>query len=477
MNGQWRLRRRERERDEREREKREERERERRGDMPVCDMPHTGRRGVHLGLPGDVLVLEEEEEETGKDVYVDVLFKVGGHALVPTHVKDEDRTRVRVTCVRCTKRMSLVVQAPTQQGERGEGGDRCLYVFVCTRTTCELCWKYWKAIRIQTQKINENEQEGKEQEEKQENDDGKQGGGGGGGASYEEVENATRIETGKDEDWWNDTSWNDNKDKNSMTCCEQGEGDGDVDAGNIVKALQQTSLTPLSSQKNSKKKKKRERRERRGLSWKQVSCPHALPSFCLHMTQEPQHGARASKLDLRVKQLVEEYKEEMKGRGVHEGKGAGDAAAAVDSEKGKQTQVGWTNEQYEDLEADEKQFRKFLERVNWEPSQCIRFSSGGNLPLLWPSKESPLVPACQYCGSPRKPELQIMSPTISYINESIQWELDAGRTYDADAESADFVTVGVFTCSASCSQGNNAVFVEECRAKAEELGIEGKQNK
>ena len=369
-------------------------------------------------------------------------------------------------------------------------------IFVCAECTCDKCWKEWRALRLQIS------QETSEQVEEQGDD------------RDHEPESTSTTSKGKaaadDDGWWNDTSWGDGGDAFGSSGGDV-QGDGTTAEEDILQALQQSlSLASegSSTSKGKQKKKKKERREKLQLSSKILYSPNALPGFYLHQAPEPKPNKKAaSKLDLRVKQLVEEFNQEQEGSstkttititssGGRDNKKTDAVASSSqqqdnhkrgEGEKGKEKQqagvvASWTNEQYEAEPADEKQFNKFLERVNLEPSQCIRYCGGG---LLWPSKDVPSVPECDICGSARQPVLQVMSPIVAYLLESIQWELEAGRTYQGNLDSADFMTCVVYVCtnlcrggekSAECLKAKNQedeqkgrVFVEHCCVKAEDM--------
>ncbi|KAG8339427.1 Programmed cell death protein 2 C terminal putative domain [Trypanosoma vivax] len=96
----------------------------------------------------------------------------------------------------------------------------------------------------------------------------------------------------------------------------------------------------------------------------------------------------------------------------------------------------------------EKCLRKFVERISRVPSQCVRWGPGQR-PLR--SSISPVtVERCQYCGSERRYELQLTSPTIYFLTK--------GK--DEREHTLHFTNILVFTCSSNCN--SQAYSVEYC---------------
>lgn len=92
----------------------------------------------------------------------------------------------------------------------------------------------------------------------------------------------------------------------------------------------------------------------------------------------------------------------------------------------------------------EKVVRKYVERIELCPSQCVRWCPG-DAPLrcsLMPSLQA--IPPCPYCRCPRRYECQLTAPAVYYLTK------DIGESRNADLH---FGNVLVFTCSKNCHSG------------------------
>ncbi|EPX72372.1 programmed cell death protein [Schizosaccharomyces octosporus yFS286] len=106
----------------------------------------------------------------------------------------------------------------------------------------------------------------------------------------------------------------------------------------------------------------------------------------------------------------------------------------------------WENESYEKSPAVyEKAFRKFIELISHNPTQCVRYERGGK-PLLASNRDvvgkmfkttdsyTNFFPVCPLCKSPRIFEMQLMPYSISVLNDEV----------------AEWSTILVATCSMDC---------------------------
>lgn len=123
----------------------------------------------------------------------------------------------------------------------------------------------------------------------------------------------------------------------------------------------------------------------------------------------------------------------------------------------------WSGETYEKQtlpKGVDKQFRKFMERVECEPSQCVRYEWAG-VPLLYHQLQQPLsslAGRCNYCGSPRIFEMQLMPNVLSLLPvaeyASSNTSSTAGDALKAWDVGMEFGTVMVFVCEKDCHPGD-----------------------
>jgi hypothetical protein len=89
-----------------------------------------------------------------------------------------------------------------------------------------------------------------------------------------------------------------------------------------------------------------------------------------------------------------------------------------------------------------KEFKVFVEATKSDPSQVIRYSRDGNLPI-WSSKKNRLrlsdIPKCNNCGGKMTFEMQVMPALYNYVNElvNLNWN-----------------SVMIYTCAESCNPTN-----------------------
>lgn len=95
--------------------------------------------------------------------------------------------------------------------------------------------------------------------------------------------------------------------------------------------------------------------------------------------------------------------------------------------------------------------------------------------MLWPASEVPAAEPCDSCGAARKCELQVMPALHHAVNEGLSWQqhqqqaigqqrlqpaVEDGSVVNAvSIDSWMWLTVAVFTCSASCT-ASSSVFEE-----------------
>ncbi|KAI9493103.1 programmed cell death protein 2 [Zychaea mexicana] len=120
----------------------------------------------------------------------------------------------------------------------------------------------------------------------------------------------------------------------------------------------------------------------------------------------------------------------------------------------------WSGETYEKQQLPrgvDKQFKKFAERVQLQPSQCVRYQWGGT-PLLYHQlqgqQQQQLGGRCSQCGNPRIFELQLMPnilsllPTSEYASADLPDDAKKGvNSWDIGME---FGTILVFVCGKDC---------------------------
>ena len=78
----------------------------------------------------------------------------------------------------------------------------------------------------------------------------------------------------------------------------------------------------------------------------------------------------------------------------------------------------WQGETYEKQQLPrgvDKQFKKFTERVEQEPSQCVRYEWNGTPLLFCQLEESLATRRCDACGGPRVFEFQLMPNILSVL--------------------------------------------------------------
>ena len=94
----------------------------------------------------------------------------------------------------------------------------------------------------------------------------------------------------------------------------------------------------------------------------------------------------------------------------------------------------------------------------------MRYAFGGGA-LCWPAdgpNPEKRAPTCPRCAAPRRCELQLMPPLLHFASEGLEWSGSdvggrRGMVSVAQLDAWDWQTVGVFTCSKSCSGDGGGV--------------------
>ncbi|KAG1453578.1 hypothetical protein G6F46_009903 [Rhizopus delemar] len=136
----------------------------------------------------------------------------------------------------------------------------------------------------------------------------------------------------------------------------------------------------------------------------------------------------------------------------------------------------WQGETYEKQQLPkgfDKQFKKFTERVELEPSQCVRYEFAGQ-PLFYsalhPQQQQQITSSCKYCKGPKVFEFQLMPnvlsilPTAEYASESEQSADNTKKSaLDRWSVGMEFGTILAFVCQKDCHPGSieEPAYVEE----------------
>ncbi|KAI8971344.1 programmed cell death protein 2, partial [Pilobolus umbonatus] len=126
---------------------------------------------------------------------------------------------------------------------------------------------------------------------------------------------------------------------------------------------------------------------------------------------------------------------------------------------------GWQGETYEKQNLPrgvDKQFKKFTERVECEPTQCVRYEYKGT-PLLYSAltqqQQDILNSKCKYCKCPRIFELQLMPnilsllPTTEYAMAD-QDKIQSNMISNSWNVGMEFGTILIFSCQKDCHPGS-----------------------
>ncbi|KAI9480630.1 MAG: programmed cell death protein 2 [Benjaminiella poitrasii] len=147
-------------------------------------------------------------------------------------------------------------------------------------------------------------------------------------------------------------------------------------------------------------------------------------------------------------------------------------------EKNNQGEV-WLGEAYEVQQLPrgvDKQFEKFTERLEYAPSQCVRYEFNGE-PLFYsalqPLQQQSIASPCKYCHGPRVFEFQLMPnvlsilPTTEYATKDQPKvntkKMDPKTLLDSWNVGMEFGTILVFVCQKDCHPGSmeDVAYMEE----------------
>lgn len=150
----------------------------------------------------------------------------------------------------------------------------------------------------------------------------------------------------------------------------------------------------------------------------------------------------------------------------------------MEMDEGGETWQGETYEKQHLPKGVDKQFKKFTERVECAPSQCVRYGFNGQ-PLFYtslqPQQQQLITSPCKYCNGPRVFEFQLMPnilsilPTTDYASK--EPVSSSGKAKNIDTKTVleswnvgmEFGTILVFVCQKDCHPGKleDVSYVEE----------------
>lgn len=132
----------------------------------------------------------------------------------------------------------------------------------------------------------------------------------------------------------------------------------------------------------------------------------------------------------------------------------------------------WQGEAYEKQSLPrgvDKQFKKFTERVEFSPAQCVRYDMNGQ-PLFYsaltPQQQQQINTTCPHCRGPRIFECQLMPNVLSVLPAaeyaSQEQPASTQETKPKDSKSLldswnvgmEFGTIMVFVCQKDCHPGS-----------------------
>jgi pre-rRNA-processing protein TSR4 len=113
----------------------------------------------------------------------------------------------------------------------------------------------------------------------------------------------------------------------------------------------------------------------------------------------------------------------------------------------------WTNEGYEKIKLYDEYFGKFMKSIQQNPEQILRYDYSGK--PLWIRQTHEDITNCQYCGSSRVFEFQIMSHGLNWIIEHSLTNLKAKNNL------VECGSVFVFSCAKSCLPSDLHVWAVE----------------
>ncbi|CAO3704030.1 unnamed protein product [Rhizopus stolonifer] len=126
----------------------------------------------------------------------------------------------------------------------------------------------------------------------------------------------------------------------------------------------------------------------------------------------------------------------------------------------------WQGEAYEKQQLPkgfDKHFKKFTERVELEPSQCVRYEFAGH-PLFYsalrPQQQQQIVTPCKYCKGPKVFEFQLMPnvlsilPTTEYATDNVKPENTKQSVMESWSVGMEFGSILAFVCQKDCHPGS-----------------------
>lgn len=128
----------------------------------------------------------------------------------------------------------------------------------------------------------------------------------------------------------------------------------------------------------------------------------------------------------------------------------------------------WANEQYEKQQLPrgvDKQFKKFTERVAFEPSQCLRYEWDGSPLLYHELSDNKQQERCNQCGQSKIFEMQLMPnilsllPTSEFALKNQQQQQQSSSQHgkaklDAFNVGMEFGTILIYVCKNDCHPGD-----------------------
>lgn len=142
-----------------------------------------------------------------------------------------------------------------------------------------------------------------------------------------------------------------------------------------------------------------------------------------------------------------------------------DVSNNEEEDTGDAGMVSWSGEAYEPDKvitasgraAPDTSFLKFMKSVSKVPDQCIRLIQSEKQ-TIWPLKEPPTFAHCRLCGAPSIIVMQIMSPIIAAMQESLEYLEESTREEAAIPPDAwNWATIGISVCSKLCMSADDGV--------------------
>ncbi|GMJ03988.1 hypothetical protein like AT5G64830 [Hibiscus trionum] len=320
--------------------------------------------------------------------------KIGGIPDWPLPVEALNLNPTLIHCTQCGSKLSLVAQvyAPVSSATLNIE-DRLLLVFGCVAPNCGSSPLSWRALRIQ--KV---ENESKESSS---------------ATTLDKPPAASSPVSVSKTNWWENLS---------------DEDDGDLALEDLSKAFSEAASLSSEPNKTNSNRNSEGAVKHSSLTAQtrevDTDTP-VMPCFYIYSQVEPSSKDFASVCSNRLSLSVNEKEGDADDHGQEE---------------------TWEAENYEydkALNAD-RTYLKFKKQLDASPEQCFRYAFGGK-PLL-PTAEVENAGNCRFCGASRHFELQLMPPLIYFLQE------EANACHKGSLENWNWLTLGVYTCSKSCSK-------------------------